>query len=98
MAAVPTRAAFLASVPGRQFVAAPVDLIDAALEEAARETSTLYQSDLLAEKAVFLKAAVSLLRQPSAHKMRLADPTLMTVWEKALRDVQRAGMIGRRVF
>jgi hypothetical protein len=98
MAAIPTRAEFLASTPGSSFVATPVALIDSALREAAQRTSNLYQSTDLAQQAVILRAAILLLRHPKSLPMRQANPDQIFVWEDELKGLQTSGMLGLRVF
>lgn len=99
MAAIPTLVDFIASVPGSMFNAAPAALVNAALTEAADQTSsTVYGRASLTQKAVFLKAAIALLRHPSSINMRASNPDQMMVWEFELMDLQRAGTIGLRSF
>lgn len=99
MASVPTRAAFLASVPGSMFNSAPVTAIDAALVDAAEQTNEkLFASTARADYHVFLKAAIALLRLPGSIKMRLANPNQEYTWERELMGVQRVATLGKRVF
>jgi hypothetical protein len=99
MATTPTRAAFLASVPGSMFNAAPVEVIDQALADAAAMTNaSLFQSTALADRHIFLQAAIALLMHPGSLKMRQANPDQVYVWERQLRDAQRSATLGVRTF
>lgn len=98
MTPVPSRADFLASAYGSQFVSAPAALIDSSLAAAARRTSTYLQSADLIVDHVFLKAAIILLRHPKSHPMRLANPDQLLTWERELKQLQRSGTIGLRTF
>lgn len=99
MANVPSRADFLASPYGSPFNGAPAALIDASLASAARRTSSsVLQTDALVEDAVFLRAALLLLKHPQGQAMRTANPDQCLIWEKELRQIQRSGTLGIRVF
>lgn len=98
MADVPSRASFLASIYGSMFISVdPPTVIDAALTSAAlRTSSTIFSSNSVTEEAVFLRAAIMLLRHPKGFPMRQANPDQIYVWQEDLRDIQRTAAIGLR--
>jgi hypothetical protein len=90
-------AAFLESYP--EFAGASAALVTAKLREAAERTnSTIYQTAPLTAQAVMLRAAILLLRSPYGLKMRANNPDQSLTWEYELRNLQRSGTIGIRVF
>ncbi len=74
------------------------DLVQLALDEAARDTNAdVYPTSQQAIDACLLKAAKFLCDSPYARKMRLSDLSGAR-YEIALYKKQRAATMGRRVF
>lgn len=94
---VPVITTFLENYP--EFAGATTTLTTAKLTEAAARTnSKIYQTAQLTEYAVMLRAAILMLRSPYGLKMRLNNPDQSLTWEYELRNLQRSGAIGIRVF
>ncbi len=99
MTPTPSSAAFVARYP--EFGEIPTeyaDLVDLALEEAARSTNAeVFPTAQQAIDACFLKAAKLLCDSPYARKMRLTDVSGAR-YQLELQNKQRAACMGRRVF
>jgi hypothetical protein len=95
---VPATADFVASIYGSSFGGMPAPLVASALTSAAKRTGNLYPSDDLAQEAVFMRAAILLLKHPQARALRLANPDQIFVWESELLQHQNSSVMGLRVF
>jgi hypothetical protein len=95
MATAPSVNDFLSSYP--EFSGASTIAVKLS-EAAARTNASVYQSAALATQAVMLRAAILLIKSPDGRAMRLENPTLVSVWDQELKQLQRAATIGLRVF
>lgn len=95
---VPATLDFVASIYGSSFGGMPPALVASALTSAAARTGNLYPTAELAQEAVFMRAAILLLKHPKARELRLANPDQIFVWESELLQHQNASVMGLRVF
>lgn len=92
---VPPAAGLIASYP--EFAKAPLSLVTAKLNEAARRTSSTIYKPEEAVDAVYLKAAVLLATSPEARKLQLVDEEAALVYAAQLYELQRSASMGRRL-